>query len=1123
MTISTITPLPTAPSRDDAPATFISRANAFLAAMVTMGTELNTSIGQMNTDIAGVNQDAQDAADSAASAIASANFKGAWSSLTGALNIPASVSHSGSIWILLNNLADVTASEPGVSADWQDLPIIPSQTGQSGKYLTTDGSSTSWGELTVSAGEKTFVATGSITAGQTVGLKTDGTVEIISGTAAAQIYNESAYQEYSITTTNIYDFNFAYDSVNQKVYALYAQTADLYVRIGTVSGDQISFGSDVLVTNAKYANQWMDFAVNYDPDQDRMVVFYQNSSNLLTAVAGVVVGSTVTFGSPASLATYNFQESRGFSFFYDTEHNTHHVAFESSTQGNAALAPFTVSGTTITWGNFFRPNSGHGVNGASGDFCPSINKIIVGAFGTSTTHYFYLVDFDGTDYTLEATETFTSTGAATAEHTQLYYDDDTATAVMAAYHDGENKGVAATVTSSTITAGTIINLANSTSQNYGRLAYNPNANHWWYGTSGNDVFELRKITVSGTTITSVDAGFFSGTLSPDGNYARMINIFTDTTTGMNFAFLTHQGFNEWLSRGWLEGQWNTNADTFVGIAKQTVTDGQNVTVTITAGTNENVTGLSTGVDYWVNYNGDLVNFATSFSKVGRALSATKILVSGSSDSPLEDEHTSFFQAGQNMTAGDMVYLDSSGVLGPASYSRGDFDTNVAEANDSTNFYSASWGATCYVSPNSSRVLYVWWGSNQYLYGRLGEYDKATGSLTFTTTPSVLESTVGKLQTTQGGIKIVYNTTNSCWYVLYFNSSQYLRGRSVKDQATLSTAVATLYSGTVHDSSNGGMNVSYDRTNNQGLATWRYDSSSMLSRSFKANGNGAPSTPGMGSSYLSGISGFPTSNWNVVSWYDDVNLVHRAMYPHQSANVRIFAYDLINTPTVTPLPSTNGFQTNIITNSASGQILGAWCKTPSRIALFYRDTSNNNQSRLIEVTGASTYDLGTSGSTQLTQNASTWIQYSFAWWSEALQKLYFTNSNIIWQYSLNTATSNGVTDDPVYFDVWNNWGNTYLEASWDDETGCFMGGVCISSNYYMKVYFMDELAGSWIGAVDYSVTTPSKTSVSTVGDVNNNQTGLIAGSKYEPSGNTLKASSTGRMTAVSSTELFIRSL
>lgn len=55
MTIPTITPLPTAPARTDPPATFITRADAFLAAMVTMQTELNTTIGSMNTDIAGVN------------------------------------------------------------------------------------------------------------------------------------------------------------------------------------------------------------------------------------------------------------------------------------------------------------------------------------------------------------------------------------------------------------------------------------------------------------------------------------------------------------------------------------------------------------------------------------------------------------------------------------------------------------------------------------------------------------------------------------------------------------------------------------------------------------------------------------------------------------------------------------------------------------------------------------------------------------------------------------------------------------------------------------------------------------------------------------------------------------
>ena len=58
------------------------------------------------------------AALSEANAASTANFKGIWSSLTGAIAKPASVSHNGAIWGLLNNLADITTSQPGVAADW---------------------------------------------------------------------------------------------------------------------------------------------------------------------------------------------------------------------------------------------------------------------------------------------------------------------------------------------------------------------------------------------------------------------------------------------------------------------------------------------------------------------------------------------------------------------------------------------------------------------------------------------------------------------------------------------------------------------------------------------------------------------------------------------------------------------------------------------------------------------------------------------------------------------------------------------------------------------------------------------------------------------------------------------
>lgn len=65
---------------------------------------------------------AESASNAAAVAMAGNHFKGAWSSLAGALNRPASVIHNGQYWMLLNDLLDVAASEPGVdTANWAPM------------------------------------------------------------------------------------------------------------------------------------------------------------------------------------------------------------------------------------------------------------------------------------------------------------------------------------------------------------------------------------------------------------------------------------------------------------------------------------------------------------------------------------------------------------------------------------------------------------------------------------------------------------------------------------------------------------------------------------------------------------------------------------------------------------------------------------------------------------------------------------------------------------------------------------------------------------------------------------------------------------------------------------------
>ena len=73
---------------------------------------------------------AQQAVIDADIAASSANNKGSWSALTGALAIPASVNHDDNIWVLNVNIADITLSEPSVSNT--DYTIAGSGSGSGG-------------------------------------------------------------------------------------------------------------------------------------------------------------------------------------------------------------------------------------------------------------------------------------------------------------------------------------------------------------------------------------------------------------------------------------------------------------------------------------------------------------------------------------------------------------------------------------------------------------------------------------------------------------------------------------------------------------------------------------------------------------------------------------------------------------------------------------------------------------------------------------------------------------------------------------------------------------------------------------------------------------------------------
>lgn len=625
MTIPTITPLPTAPARTDPPATFITRADAFLAAMVTMQGELNTSIGAMNTDIAQVNTDATNAAADAVSAAASA--------------AAAEAASNAALWV------------SGTSYSAGDVVYSPttffSYRANTSFTSTTDPASDSvnWVSLTASGGGATveLVATGTIAAaGVTVALRSDGTVETVSHTGNPEVIGTK--QQINVSSTTIGGVAHSiYDDINDCVVTIWRDASydgskyPYYVAKATISNGVLTYGTPVSST-AQFTGEFAGVgpfgytysicAVKCSNDATKSkILFLHQSPSQYTVVAAWDVSGTNPSGSAGLIIDYNTTNTAPCNMVSMGDDQSAAIQISYSAGTNYC---YLTQVTVPTSGGFSKGSdyvvvSAYFQNNINNNYMLWDGEAVVLVYGKNTSTDVKCkrmvadpkpgLGFGG------ASEITVRSGYSVRN--AISFDPATSTYFIY-FNEGGNQPRAIIG----LLSGTNLNFLGSSEVQFDEgLVATGTMQNYYDSTSGefllfynNSGLKLQKATVSGRDIT----------MSPVTVISTISIASYITAKAPSNYFTTYRENNSTLSYYNYEASTIvTNADQFIGFAQDSAVDAGEVNVSTDYMIDANQTGLTPKTTYYVDYDGSLSASSTIYPVAGYALSATTIQVAKS--------------------------------------------------------------------------------------------------------------------------------------------------------------------------------------------------------------------------------------------------------------------------------------------------------------------------------------------------------------------------------------------------------------------------------------------------------------------------------------------------------------
>jgi hypothetical protein len=468
-----------------------------------------------------------------------------------------------------------------------------------------------------------LTASGALTAGDAVALSAADTVEAVGVTAGVFSFTEQTASVALGSSPTSSDS--AYDATGGIICHAYidSTTSDVTVSLGIATGTSVTYGADTVIAVGAFAY----VSVTHDPVNNVFILIYSGSSGDTLVRAFDVSGTTVgTIGSAVSVRAQQC-------FFVSIAAASNGVQFAAVYSVFAATVyarAGSISGTTITLGAEVTINTNS--NTASGIVYDPFTGNYVALVGDNTANQIR-------SYVLTPTVTTLSVGAVVniqesiTPAALLHGVCSTGGQLLVCCPESASlyKLATGTISGTTCvwtdtgqtfgTSGTArfpILGYNSIDDEFGAINSNLNA-------SGGAGFEYSTFTVTGGIITEGTINKLTGISASVTNTQNTIRMAFDTGEGV-YCTLVKQGSPTMYEVVIDPATTRTNALSFIGFSQTTVADTETVDVALLGDINADQTGLTFGTDYFIASDGTLSAVDTGFGKVGRALSATEILV-----------------------------------------------------------------------------------------------------------------------------------------------------------------------------------------------------------------------------------------------------------------------------------------------------------------------------------------------------------------------------------------------------------------------------------------------------------------------------------------------------------------